>query len=118
MVTSDKDIHMNTTSIYIDKFGTKIYYNPKCQAHREDGPAIECANGDKHWYKEGKKHREGGPAIDYADGDKVWYKEGLLHRLDGPAIEWVEGDKSWYILEKSLKEKEFNSWMNRIQRYI
>ena len=30
-------------------------------------------NGNKWWYLNGKLHRENGPAIEYADGTKVWY---------------------------------------------
>jgi len=42
-------------------------------------PAIECANGDKRWYVEGKLHRVGNkPAIEYSNGDKYWYVEGKL----------------------------------------
>ena len=35
-----------------------------------------CANGNKHWYQDGKLHRTDGPAIEYANGDKYWYIEG------------------------------------------
>lgn len=59
--------------IKIDCFKTKLYYNDKDELHREDGPAIE-----------------------EADGDKFWYQNRLLHRLDGPAIEYVDGSKMWY----------------------
>ena len=30
-------------------------------------------NGDKHWFLNGKLHREDGPAIERADGSKSWY---------------------------------------------
>ena len=30
-------------------------------------------NGDKHWCLNGKLHREDGPAIERADGSKSWY---------------------------------------------
>ena len=30
-------------------------------------------NGDKWWYLNGKRHREDGPAIEWADGTKFWY---------------------------------------------
>ena len=33
-------------------------------------------NGDKAWYLNGKQHREDGPAIEYADGSKWWYLNG------------------------------------------
>ena len=42
----------------IDRFGTIRYYNDKGKLHREDGPAMELANGTKCWYKNGKHHRE------------------------------------------------------------
>ncbi len=64
--------------------------------HRDGGPAIEWANGDKHWYIDGKLHREGGPAIEWANGDKFWYIDGNIDRLDYPAVEWANGDKEWY----------------------
>jgi len=118
MDTSNKDIHMNTTKMYINEFGDKIYKNSKRQYHRLDGPAVEWLNGNKWWYKEDFRHRKDGPAIECSNGDKYWYKEGKLHRLDGSAIEYSDGRKSWYILEKNLKEKEFNSWLLRIKTFI
>ena len=30
-------------------------------------------NGTKSWYKDGKRHRENGPAIECADGNKSYY---------------------------------------------
>ncbi len=45
--------------------------------HREDGPAIEHANGTKCWYINNKRHREDGPAIEYVDGVKKWYLNGI-----------------------------------------
>ena len=44
--------------------------------HREDGPAIEYADGTKHWFIDGKRHREDGPAVECANGDKEWYLHG------------------------------------------
>ena len=35
----------------INKYGTIFYYGDNGFIHREDGPAIECANGYKsYWY--------------------------------------------------------------------
>ena len=42
----------------------------------ENGPAVEYANGDKHWYFNGKWHRVDGPAIEYANGNKEWWMDG------------------------------------------
>jgi len=79
-----------------DEDGIIRYYNASNQLHRLDGPAIECANGDKHWYQNDQSHRLDGPAIEYANGDKCWYLNDQRHRLDGPAIECASGDKCWY----------------------
>jgi hypothetical protein len=65
--------------------------------HREDGPAVEYADGDKYWYLNGKCHRVDGPAVEESNGDKFWYLNGKLHREDGPAAEYADGDKYWYV---------------------
>jgi hypothetical protein len=72
--------------------------------HREDGPAIERANGDKEWHLNGKLHREDGPAVELASGHKAWFLNGDLHREDGPALERVNGHKAWYLNGKLHRE--------------
>ena len=47
------------------------------QLHREDGPAIEWADGSKEWYRNGQLHREDGPAIEYKSGTEEWYLFGV-----------------------------------------
>ena len=61
--------------VKIDQYGAKRYYVNNV-LHREDGPAVEYANGNKGWYKNGKLHREDGPSIEYIYGDKRWYYQG------------------------------------------
>ena len=94
--------------IIIDKHGYKFYYKDREMniSHREDGPAIEHADGSKRWYFHGKRHREDGPAIELADGSKFWCLNDKLHREDGPAKEWADGTKEWYLGGKSLTEEE------------
>jgi len=82
------------------KEGTREY-------HREDGPAIEYADGSKFWYLNDKCHREDGPAIERSDGTKWWYLNGKRHRVDGPACEYANGDKSWYLNDEHLSEEEW-----------
>ena len=65
------------------------------------------ADGDKHWYLNGKRHREDGPAIEYSDGEKYWYLNGKLHREDGPAIEGHNGYKEWYLNGIDYTEAEW-----------
>jgi hypothetical protein len=44
-------------------------------------------NTGKWWRRDGQLHRENGPAIEYANGDTAWYQYGKLHREDGPAVD-------------------------------
>jgi hypothetical protein len=85
--------------IHIDVQGTRRYYSDREMTiqHREDGPAIEWANGEKEWFINGDLHREDGPACEWADGEKEWFINGKYHREDGPACEWADGSKEWFI---------------------
>ena len=77
---------MTPQYIKIDKDGNKFYFKDKQMTilHREDGPAVECANGTKYWLINNKFHRE-----------------------DGPAIEWFSGGRIWYLNNEALTEEEF-----------
>jgi antitoxin component YwqK of YwqJK toxin-antitoxin module len=88
--------------------GGTFWRNEQGDFHREDGPAVELANGNKFWFLNGKYHRVDGPAVELADGTKEWYLNGQLHRVDGPAIERADGCKSWYLNGSRLNEKDFN----------
>jgi hypothetical protein len=100
---------MKTYKVTVDEIGTIRWYNKDNQLHREDGLAIEYADGGKYWYLNGKSHREDGPAVERANGEKHWYINGNLHREDGPAIEFADGDKYWFINGNGLTEEEFNN---------
>ena len=63
-------------------------------------------DGDKFWYLNGKLHREDGPAIEYANGTKSWFLNGKRHREDGPAIEYDNGYKAWYLNDEEVTEEE------------
>ena len=69
--------------------------------------------GHKEWYLNGKRHREDGPAVEWADGTKVWYLNGKQHREDGPAVEWADGYKAWYLNGKRYTESEHKAEMAR-----
>ena len=96
------DKTMNVSYIINEGGVSHFYKNGKL--HREDGPAIEYADGYKAWYLNGNLHRTDGPAVEYATGTKFWYLNGVLHRTDGPAIEYNNGDKLWYINGKLHRE--------------
>ena len=80
----------------VDEYGDK-YWHLNGKYHREDGPALEGANGYKEWRLHGKYHRENGPAIENSDGTKKWFLHDKRHREDGPAVEWADGYKEWYL---------------------
>jgi hypothetical protein len=102
---------MKAQYIYINEYGSKEYFSDKEMVvrHREDGPALEWADGDKFWYRDGLVHREDGPAIDCSNGTKKWYRDGLVHREDGPALIYSNGSKYWYIDGVQLTEDAFKA---------
>ena len=73
---------------------------------------VKVYENKTEWYLNGKCHREDGPAIEYANGTKAWYQNGKRHREDDPAIEYPNGGKSWYLNGKELTEQEFNQRIN------
>ncbi len=90
---------------------TTYYKNGK--VHREDGPAIEWKNGNKHWLLNDRLHRTDGPAIELLETElgctvKKWSINGKYHREDGPAVEFGNGYKEWWIDGEKISEDEFN----------
>jgi len=76
---------------------TSSEYSLSKALHREDGPAIEYASGNKQWYINNLRHREDGPAVENDNGDKGW----LLNRV-------------WYIngrLLNTLSKKQLIKYM-------
>ena len=67
--------------VEVDHRGTRRYFNSNNQLHRENGPAIE-----------------------YADGSQCWCRDNALHREDGPAVMFVSGRMCWYLYGEELTE--------------
>ena len=107
----------------INAYGDK-FWRLNGERHREDGPAVEWADGYKAWFLNGKRHRTDGPAVEDADGNKEWYLNGKRHREDGPAIEWANGYKEWYLngviysLEDYCKELYNDEWEIYFTKYM
>ena len=95
--------------VTVDEEGTTRWYkDAKCKVlHRENGPAIQYADGTKFWFQNGQCHRTDGPAIEWSYGTKSWWQNGQYHRTDGPAIERADGYKFWYIDGVYMTEAEF-----------
>ena len=70
---------------------------------------IKINKQSREWYLNGQRHREDGPAVEGANGTKSWYLNGQCHREDGPAFEQANGYKEWYLNDKKLTEAEFNA---------
>lgn len=68
---------MNDIKVETYPDGTRSYFK-KSKRHREDGPAIECSNGDRFWYIDGKQHREDGPAVVYVSGREYYYLNDVM----------------------------------------
>lgn len=99
---------MNKITYTVDVLanGNKLWYL-NGELHREDGPAVECADEYREWWLNNKLHRADGPAVERADGTKVWYLDGQRHRADGPAVEFANGYKEWWLSGKRHREDEF-----------
>jgi hypothetical protein len=76
-----------------------------------DNPEID-KYGNKYWWQHGSIHRDDGPAIEWADGAKVWYQHGKCHRDDGPAIMMVNKKYDWYLHGNHLSLDE---WLDKVK---
>jgi hypothetical protein len=108
--------------------GTRTWRTLDGELHREDGPAVEDADGGREWWQHGLLHRLDGPAYERSGspgewhvrgqlhrvdgparqtfiGDLEWFQNGQLHRTDGPARECANGQREWYIHNKRLPAK-------------
>ena len=113
MATNNNEYTEYQVRVY--KNGDKAWYL-NGNRHREDGPAIECADGYKEWYLNGNRHREDGPAVEYADGSKCWYLNGNRHREDGPAIECADGSKAWFLNDEEYSESDWKKEIAKIKK--
>jgi len=84
------------TGILTWSTGTRRWYRDG-KYHRDDGPAVENANGDLEWIIDGVRHREGGPAMTTTSGQESWWANGKLHRVDGPAYTHPDGSMEWWF---------------------
>jgi hypothetical protein len=68
-----------------------IWHYLNTTVHRDgDLPAIEAANGTKHWYILGQRHRDNDlPAVEWSDGGKLWYKNGVWFKASPPLVSRV-----------------------------
>ena len=75
-LSKEEFVEVLTLRREVDDYGTVCWFNADGVRHRVDGPAIERADGTKHWWLNGKRHREDGPAVIGATGTKIWFLNG------------------------------------------
>jgi len=103
---------MTKYRVEVDNEKTVFWYKWKTgELHREDGPAVEWADGNKQWYLNNECHRIDGPACEWSDGSKIWYVNGKLHREDGPACEYINGKREWWLHGELFSKEE---WKKRV----
>jgi hypothetical protein len=95
--------------------GDKEWRNGAGELHREDGPAVECANGDRAWFFRDRLHRVNGPAVEHTGVQKSWYRHGVLHREDGPAIEGPGNNKAWFLDGVRLSDWEIEALEEKLR---
>ena len=73
------------------------------------GKQVFCINTcwTKRWWLNGELHREDGPAVEYANGNKAWWLNDKLHRVNGPAVEYGNGDKDWWLHGRHYSESAY-----------
>ena len=95
---------MITYKVTVDEEGTVKWYNENGQLHREDGPAVEYADGGRQWYLNDQLHREDGPAIEWANGTVEWWLHGVKYPPTGPImLKYNEQKKSFDMAESSTR---------------
>ena len=72
---------------------------------------------DKYWKnEEGQVSRDDGPALEYAEGIREWFKNGLRHRENGPAIIWDDGFCLYYLNDNLYFKKEYWKEIEKIKK--
>ncbi len=84
-----------------DMNGHTFWINAQSQLHRDDGPAIEWADGAKEWYQHGELHRDDGPAVEEAGGARAWYINGRLVARSTPPMEsGLPDEMTWFAPDR------------------
>lgn len=79
-IDTDTPWNSNFDRVETHENGTKEWYRLDV-LHREDGPAVEYANGDKEWWWRGKRFRiDDGPVAIYGNKE-YWYKYGDFEKV-------------------------------------
>jgi hypothetical protein len=104
---------MKEQFIHIDSSGNKFYYKDKAMTifHREDGPAIEFADGTKLWFIDGKELSEEkfnatvNKSLERNSNsyikDAIWYEKLRRFAEEIKIPIWVNGKK--YQFDRDLK---------------
>lgn len=79
---TEKHKDLASTETVFHEQGEVVWRTEEGKFHRIGAPAHEFDNGDKVWYVNGLRHNEEGPAIQLANGENHYYIEGKELSLD------------------------------------
>jgi len=99
-ITSYNNSSKYPETIYIDEAQPLVINSNETYARKMVGKYILFSNGEfrKEWKnKWGQLHREDGPAVVCADGFIAYYFNEQYHREDGPAIITPSGKHRYFI---------------------
>jgi len=86
-------------------------------AHKRNGWRTDM-EGNRWHYRNGLLHREDGPAIICADGDAFWCRNGSLHREDGPAVIYPNGYQAWYLNGEAVRMEDVLDTPEKMEAYL
>jgi hypothetical protein len=75
-----------TYLVRVDDNGN-TFWKSRGVLHRENGPAIEWADGSVEYFFYGRRHRVNGPAVIFPGRYEAYWVNGVLHRENGPAVQ-------------------------------
>lgn len=104
---------MSTTNQIPENFTGKVEASVVCTNIADDTTRI-ISTSIKH-YVNGQLHRDDGPAVESANGSKEWWKNGKRSRIDGPAVELANGTKEWWVAGQRMLEEQFDAFCRKIE---
>lgn len=90
-------VTLGNTKFY--DFDGGVTYHRWYKFHRKNGPAWIQKSGYQYWFQRGKLHREDGPAIEYANGEHSYYLNDVYYTKR----KWEVVRQQW-IFDNNIKK--------------
>jgi len=82
----------------------QIWYRHGERHRLNNSPAMVLANGDQHWFLNGKLHRVGDPARIYASGLIEYWLNGKCCKVCGPAAVDLNGRIEYWLKDEKHRK--------------